>query len=116
MSSAFSTMYDPSAYMVPALMASSIGDIEQLGLLRDFSPSIPPTPTDSEPKGQERMLVEQVSYSVRCPTPVKMVLSWQWNERLLIRPQTASRWTSQNGLDRMGEILHSWIKAICSSA
>ncbi|EJD00984.1 uncharacterized protein FOMMEDRAFT_141733 [Fomitiporia mediterranea MF3/22] len=105
----YSTMYDPSAYMIPALMASSIGDIERLGLLTAFSPSVPSN-------AQERLLIEQVSISVRCPTPVKMVLSWQWDGRLLVRPQTASRWTSQKGLDRMGEILRSWIEETCLSA
>lgn len=111
MCTAYSTMYDPSAYMTPALMASSVGDIEQIGLLRDFSPSIPAASSDSE-----RLLLEQVSISVRCPTPTKMVLSWQWNGRLLVRPQTAACWTSPAGMDKMGEILRSWIEDVsCSS-
>ncbi|KAI5124894.1 hypothetical protein M0805_007323 [Coniferiporia weirii] len=103
---AYSSMYEPTSYMIPALMSSSVGDIEKLGLLTAFSPSVPSNAT-------KRILLEQVSVSVRCPTPTKMVLTWQWNGRLQIRPQTAARWTTDKGMQAMGEVMRSWIDATC---
>ncbi|THH08645.1 hypothetical protein EW145_g2554 [Phellinidium pouzarii] len=106
MCQAYSKIYDPTSYMIPLLMSSSVGDIEKLGLLTAFSPAVPSN-------AAKRLLIEQVSVSVRCPTPAKMVLAWQWNKRLLIRPQTAARWTSEKGMQEMGQVMKSWIDATC---
>ncbi|KAH8113287.1 hypothetical protein DFH11DRAFT_1689464 [Phellopilus nigrolimitatus] len=103
---AYSSMYDPTAYMIPALMSSSVGDIEKLGLLTAFSPAVPSNE-------MARLVVEEVSLGVRCPTPSKMVLAWQWNNQITIRPQTAARWTSEAGMQAMCKVFRSWIDATC---
>lgn len=103
----YSTMFDAASYQIPALLNSSVGDLEALGLLTAFSPAVPSNKS-------KRLLLEQVSISVRCPTPTKMVLAWQWNNRLLIRPQSAAKWTSEKGLQAQCAVMKSWIDAVCN--
>jgi hypothetical protein len=100
------------AYMIPSLLSSSIGDIERCGLMTHVSPLIR---RQREAKGEtleDHILMDQFSISVHTPTPLKMILVWQWNGRMMLRLHSSAKWTTEEGMKKFGEIFSDWIDLV----
>ncbi|KAK7449276.1 hypothetical protein VKT23_013419 [Stygiomarasmius scandens] len=100
------------AYMIPSLLSSSIGDAELCGFLTHVSPLIR---RQREAKGEildKHLVMDQLSFSVRTPTPLKMILVWQWNGRMMLRLHSSAKWTSEEGMKKFGQIFSEWIDMV----
>ncbi|THH12996.1 hypothetical protein EW146_g7168 [Bondarzewia mesenterica] len=94
--------WDPKAFHMPAFVASSIGDIDQLGYLSRFSPA-------TQKNDKAPLVVEEVWGSDRMTEPIKMVMSWQWNGRIIVSAQTGAKYVTQQALDAYSAVLKGWI-------
>jgi len=100
------------AYMIPSLLSSSIGDVELCGFLTHVSPLVR---RQREAKGEildKHLVMDQLSFSVRTPTPLKMILVWQWNGRMMLRLHSSAKWTSEEGMKKFGQIFSEWIDMV----
>lgn len=104
-STAASSAWDPRGFQLPAFVASSIGDIDAFGYLNKFSPRV----QKNEPSS---LVVEEIWQSDRMAEAVKMVMSWQWNGRMVISVQTGAKYVSQKAMDAFMSTLKSWVDVV----
>ncbi|KAE9399080.1 hypothetical protein BT96DRAFT_710964 [Gymnopus androsaceus JB14] len=95
------------SFMVPALCTSSIGDIDQLKICQSYSP------INSKTALGPRILVDGFMFAVRVPTPMKLAVSWQWNNRLTVRLISGAKYTSHTDMSAFNKIFKSWIVQTC---
>ncbi|KAF8875358.1 hypothetical protein CPB85DRAFT_1568284 [Mucidula mucida] len=97
--------FNGASYMVPALLSTSLGELEALDIATRFSESIP----SEDP---ERILIEEFGIAIRTPTTLKTLLFWQWNNRLTIRVTTGAKWTTNDGIVAYNNIFERWINDV----
>ncbi|KAE9386502.1 hypothetical protein BT96DRAFT_928144 [Gymnopus androsaceus JB14] len=95
------------SFMMTGLFTSSIGDIDQMKICEAYSP------INSKAALGPRILVDGFVFAVRVPTPMKMVIFWQWNNRLTIRPISGAKYTSHTEMSAFIEIFKAWIVQTC---
>ncbi|KAE9391597.1 hypothetical protein BT96DRAFT_925204, partial [Gymnopus androsaceus JB14] len=95
------------SFMMPALLTSSIGDIDQLKACEAYSP------INSKAALGPRILVDGFVFAIRVPTPLKMVGCWQWSNRLTVRVISGAKYTSHTEMNAFIEIFRSWIIQTC---
>ena len=87
----------------PGILASSVGDLEKVGIFTRWSPLVPC------PHGSERIVISDVCMSRRMPSAMKGYMCWQWDRKLRIRVATGAKWTSEL---EMKDLKSSWKKWI----
>lgn len=88
---------------VRAAVTSSIGHIEALGALCDFTPDVRAGVV------KKNVVVEQVLHRVRPLLPLMMVVYWQYNGELSFCFHTASKYQTDAEMDVMVEVFKGWL-------
>ncbi|KAF7967410.1 hypothetical protein HWV62_34421, partial [Athelia sp. TMB] len=87
---------------VHAGATSSIGDIEALGIFRDFVPTVATA-------AGECVIVEGVSSVVRLDLPLMMLGYWQYNGQMSFNFHTSMTYQSDKDMDILVDAFKGWM-------
>ena len=79
-------------------VTSSIGHIEALGVLADFTPA-----------AGKRVVVEELYSVVRADLPLMLMLYWQYDGKLSFGFHTGRKWQTEEEMDIMVDAFKGWM-------
>ncbi|KAL5525434.1 hypothetical protein ACEPAF_9304 [Sanghuangporus sanghuang] len=97
--------FTPQIFDLPALIVSSLGDLDRLGLLSPFVPS-----PDNEPK--TRLVVNDVICGIRIRMPPIMNLFWEYRGMITCHFMASGEYTTSDELALMTAAFEEWTNAL----
>ncbi|KZP30117.1 hypothetical protein FIBSPDRAFT_726536 [Athelia psychrophila] len=88
--------------IVRAGVSSSIGHVEALGTLADFTPAVATA-------AGKRVIVEELFTLVRSDIPLIMLLYWQYDGQLNFMFNTCRAYQTEKDMDTMSDTLKGWL-------
>lgn len=92
--------FNPGLFHVPALICSSIGDLDRLGIFDSYTPS----------RQNKTITVTEAISGIRMRVPPLMNLCWQYDGKLSCQWFTAGEHTTKGELVEVVEAFKRWIK------